>query len=215
MEPDEMKAAWQMLDQRLQQQHRVQWQLLRETRLDKARASLRPLIYAQLLQMLLGLGLVGLGVACWTRNTEVTGLLIAGALVHAFGLLHVICGGITLALIGTVNYDATVLDIQKQMARLLRFQEWNSAACGLPWWIFWVLVVVAFAGLGEPRPDHGTAMWIWLSLAVGVAGLIATWIFGHRAMTGQSKLYPRISDGADGIRRSQRILDEIAAFERE
>ncbi len=215
MEPDELKAAWQQLDHRLQQQHQVQSRLLRESRLDKARASLRPLLWMQIVQMLLGLGLVLLGVACWTRNLDTLGLLIAGMLVHAFGVLHLACGGITITLIGTIDYDVPVLDIQKRMARLLRFQGWNSAACGLPWWIFWVLVVVAFAGLGDVPRSAATAPWIWGSLAVGVIGLLATWRYGRGLVQERRDRRRRVDDGADGIRRSQRILDEVAAFERE
>ena len=64
-------------------------------------------------------------------------------------------------------------------------------------------------------PAAGTAGWIWLSLGIGVVGLLATW--GHRwhaARRPQADHANSRHDGCDGIRRSRRMLDEIERFER-
>lgn len=219
MEPDELKAAWQTLDSRLSRQNDIQLALLRERKLDKARGNLRPLLWGQLLQMVLGIALIVLGVACWTHNLHSTGLLISGVLVHAFGVLHVAMAGLTIALIGTIDYAAPVLRIQKQMARLLRFYTLNANLCGAPWWILWVLVVIAFAGLNPQTAQTQTPVWIWVSLAIGVVGWLGTWAFvwarRRKVVAPQDDAAPCVGDGGDGIRRSQRALDEIAAFEQE
>lgn len=124
-----------------------------------------------------------------------------------------------MGLVGSIDYAAPVLRIQKRMALLLRFYALNANVCGLPWWIMWVLVVVAFPGLGTVAPNAATPMWIWISLVVGVAGLLVTWFFLRVRRAPVAKGAPRAdpcaADGADGIRRSQRLLDEIAEFERE
>ena len=218
MELDELKAAWQSLDRRLQQHDAINLQLFKDTKLEKARSSLRPLLWGQMLQLLLGIGLIVLGVACWTRNADVPGLLVAGILVHAFGIITTVAAGITLGLMGSINYSAPVLKIQKRMALLLRFYTVNANVCGLPWWIMWVLVVIAFAGLGQVDPQAGTSAWIWISLLVGVTGLLGTWCFPlwtRRTPPRSAREDACVADGADGIRRSQRILDEIAQFEKE
>lgn len=218
MEPDELKAAWQSLDRRLQQHDAINLQLFKDTKLERARSSLRPLFWGQMLQLLLGIGLVVLGVACWTRNTGVPGLFVAGILVHAFGVITIAAAGITVGLMGNIDYSAPVLKIQKQMAMLLRFYTINSNVCGLPWWIMWVLVVVAFAGLGPVDPRAATPAWIWISLAIGVVGLLGTWCFflwKRRTLAQHAHGNARVADGADGIRRSQRLLDEIAQFDKE
>ncbi len=217
MEPDELKLAWQSLERRLAQHDTLQREVLRERKLDTARRGLRPLFWGQLLQFLLGIGLIALGVACWTGNTGVPGLLAAGILVHAFGVLNAAAAGIILGLQASIDYAAPVLAIQKRMALLLRFQSLNAVACGLPWWIMWVPVVVAFAGLRPLDPQAGTPAWIWLSLAVGVAGLLGTWglaLWRRRSPASSEADGEQRADGTDGIRRSQRILDEIARFER-
>lgn len=219
MELDELKTAWQTLDRRLQKQADIHLALFKETKLDKARSSLRPLFWGQMLQLALGIALILLGVGCWTRNTEIAGLLVSGILVHAFGIVTVAAAGITLGLIGTIDYSAPVLKIQKQMARLLHFYGINADVCGLPWWIMWVPVVLAFAGLGSHGPQTVTPPWIWIGLAISAAGLLATigftiWKRGKSAKNLSTK-DSWMADGADGIRRSQRILDDVARFEKE
>lgn len=218
MELDELKAAWHALDNRLAQHNRINLELYKEQKLEKARGGLRPLFWGQVLQLLLGIALIVLGVACWTRNTDVPGMLVAGIVVHAFGVITTVAAGITLGLMGSIDYSAPVLRIQKQMAMLLRFYGINANACGAPWWVMWVLVVVAFAGLGQVDPHAATPAWIWISLAIGVVGLLATWSFffwKRRALAQPTRGDARVADGADGIRRSQRILEEISQFEKE
>lgn len=215
MEFDELKQAWRKLGERLERQETINLHLLTESRLDRAKSNLHPLFRGQLLQVLLGVFLIVLGVACWTRNIHVPGLLLSGILVHAFGVANVALAGITVALVATVDYSAPVLRIQKRLALLLRVHAFNAVICAWPWWIMWVPVVIAFAGLGEYPPGATTPLWIWISLATGVAGLLATWLYNwrksHRDQSSPDK--PRC-DGSDGVRESQRILDEIANFER-
>lgn len=221
MELDDLKLAWQTLGSQLERQQQVQWELLRAHRLDRARAQLRPLLWVQALQFLLGIGLVVLGVACWTRNPDVPGLLAGGLLVHAFGLVTAVMAALTIALATQVDYAAPVLRIQRQMARLLRLFELNARVCGAPWWIMWLPVVVAFAGLSPGAPSAGTPAWIGISLAIGIAGLLGTWawsawsIWRLRGGPDTTQGVRCAADGGDGIRRAQRILDDVARFERD
>ena len=217
MELDDLKTAWQALDARLERHDRLQLELLRERHLDRARRNLRPLLVGMALQASLGIGLVVLGVACWRQNLHVPGLLVAGIALHAFGLLHVVLAGMVAGLATTMDYGAPVLAIQKRLRLLLRVQVLNSDACGAPWWILWVLVVVGFAGL-SPAPAAaagGTPAWIWISLGIGLLGMIATWAWIARNRRHPGKPFLRIDDGADGIRRSLRLFDDIDRFERD
>jgi len=216
MEHDDLKTAWQSLEARMARSDQVQLALLRETRLARAKDLLRPLKIGHWLQAALGLALVLLGVACWTRNTEVAGLLVAGIAVHAFGVLTLLGATATLVLAGRVDYAAPVLKIQRQLAALLRVYALNAGLCGAPWWIMWLPVVVAFAGLGNAPVTGGTPGWIVWSLVIGGVGLAATWIYAWRnraRLLATSDGPVDCADGADGIRRSRRLLDEIAAFE--
>jgi len=214
MELDDFKAAWHTLDARLARQERLQLELLQGQRTDRARRNLRPLSIGMALQALLGLGLVVLGVACWKQNVGTTGLFATGIALHAFGILHIALAGIVAGLASTVDYASPVLAIQKRLRLMLRVQVLNSNLCGAPWWIMWVLVVVGFAGLSPQTASSGTPGWIWISLAIGVAGTVATWAWTARAARNRSGLYARIDDGTDGIRRNLALFDDIERFER-
>lgn len=215
MELDDFKSAWQALDARLARHDRLQLELLREHRLHQARRNLRPLHVGLLLQLLLGIGLVALGVACWTRNLDAGGLLAGGIALHAFGVLNIAFAGILIALAAGIDLASPVLTIQKRLRLLLRLQTLNSNLCGAPWWIMWVVVVVGFAGLSPQPAAAGTPAWIWISLGIGVAGTLATWAWAARAAGRPDGLHARIDDGTGGIRRSLHLLDDLDQFGRD
>lgn len=206
MELDELRHAWQVLGRQLEQQGAVQRELLRERRLERMRRGLRPLFWAQLAQGALGAGLIALGVSCWTAHLQVPAMLATGLLVHAFGVVTLLMALLTTALVLRIDYAAPVARIQQQLAQLRRVYRVNSNVCGLPWWFFWVLVVVAFA---EVEPGQATPRWVLASLAVGVVGLLAT--AGFIAWRRGSGRGPgALSDESAGIRRGERVLAEIA-----
>ena len=214
MELDELRTAWQSLGRQLERHDALQLRMYRHDRVGTARRGLRPLLWGQALQIAFGLGLLLLGLECWTRNTHLPALLATGVILHAFGVVNIALAALTIGLATTIDYGAPVLDIERRMARLLRVHGINAAVCGLPWWIMWVLVVVAVAGVQGVPADAGTPGWITLSLGVGVAGLVATALYAWlRRRPAIDPAQPRC-DGGDGIRRSQRILAELAEFER-
>lgn len=218
MEHDDLKMAWQALERRLAQQERLQTDLLREDRLLQARRRLRPLLVGQWLQLSLGAALAWLGAACWTQQLDTPAFLAAGLAVHGFGVLTLIGAVTTLSLAAAVDYDAPVVRIQKRLAQLLRAQTLNMALCGTPWWIAWVLVVVAVAGLRDSGAGATAAAWVWGSLAVGALGMLATWGWIWRSATrpsGAESDAPgtRCSDGTHAIRRSRQLVAEVTRFE--
>lgn len=215
MELDDFKTAWQALDARLARHDRMQLELLHGQRMDRARRNLRPLFIGMALQALLGLGLVVLGVACWKQNLHAPGLFATGIVLHAFGVLNIAFAGIVAGLSSSLDYGSPVLAIQKRLRLLLRIQVFNSNACGAPWWIMWVLVVLGVAGLERHDPAAGTPAWISISLALGLCGLLATWAWAARRRPDVGDPYRDRCDGFDGIRRGRRLLEEIADFERE
>lgn len=228
MELDELKQAWQRLGHQVERQEAVQLQILRDRKLDKVRSNLRPLFWGQFLQFLLGIGLIALGVACWTRNGDVSGVFATGVLVHAFGVITAVMAVITMVLVASIDYSAPVLAIQKRMAQLLRFYTLNANVCGLPWWVMWALVIVAFFGLGTVDPGPGTPpgtqvplSWIVINLGIGIAGLLGAGVWYARSKRRRGTIEQAMSedcdnaDGGDGIRRGRKLLDEIARFERE
>lgn len=216
MEHDELRAAWQDLSRNLERQNAINQELLREGKLARMRRSLLPLVIGQVLQIALGVGLVVLGVACWQRNADTTSYLLAGIVVHAFGVVTAVLAGITLGLIATLDYSASVLKIQKQLGLLRRFYAFNGAIAGVSWWVMWAVVVVAFAGLA-PHPYVDPA-WVGWTLGIGVAGLVATWGAWWWAQHNPHRRFATwLNDTAVGasLRKAQARLDEVRGFERD
>ena len=139
---------------------------------------------------------------------------------HEHGVVNVAWAGITLGLIGCIDYAAPVLAIQKRLALLQRFQALGAVICGLPWWIMWLLVVIAFAGLGghSASVDANTPEWIWITLAVCLLGLVGTWWFYRWSQrAGHPRLAKAMRDTVIGtsLRKAQAQLDELERFEKE
>ena len=223
MELDELKQAWRTLGRQLERHDAIQLRLYRDSKLDKARSSLRPLVFGQLMQLLFGLPFLLLAVALWTRAGASSlplpwTTLAAGIFVHAYGLATVVLAGLTLGLIGTVNYSAPVVVIQKQLARLRRFYIFNGMIVGLPWWLMWVPVLMVLGGLGDVDLYARAPSMVWTGLGIGVAGLLGTWWF-HRwsRQPARLRLGKRLDESCTGgsIRKAQALLEEIAEFERE
>lgn len=216
MEPNELQAAWQALNERIERSDALNLQLLRERKLDKLQRSLRPLAIGQVLQIALGIGLCVLGIACWKHNLHLPAYFASGIVVHAFGVANIAFGAITLSLIGTLDPAAPLLKIQTRFGLLRRFYGFGGAALGLPWWILWVPVMLAFAGLLPKAPDVPTA-WVWWNLGIGLAGLLATWAaFWWAQRHPQANALSRWlvdTAHAQSLRRAQRQLDELRAFE--
>ncbi len=218
MELDELKHAWQTLGRQLERQDSINLQLFRENKLDKARSSLRPLFWGQIAQILFGVAFILLAVSFWPQHRDVPHLLVAGILVHVYGVATIILAGITLGLVSHIDRSAPVLAIQKQLARLRRVYIINGMVTGLSWWLIWIPVLMVLTGLAGADLYATAPSLIWIGLAVGIVGLLATgWFHRWSHAPRRAEFGKRVDDSAAGgsIRNSQRFLDEIAQFEHE
>jgi hypothetical protein len=219
MELDELKTAWRTLDRRLEQQNALNLKLFVDTRLDKLRSRLRPLYWGQMLQMTIGVLLVLFAVGFWTQHRDVTHLLLAGVIVHVYGVLMIICGGVTLGLMSRIDYAAPVLAIQKQLAAVRRLYIGSGMLVGVSWWLLWMpFMMVAFAALFGADLYANAPSVIYGGSVVGVLGLIATaWLRRWSRDPRRPRLARFVEDSVTGgsLRNAQVHLDEIARFERE
>lgn len=217
MEFDDMKAAWQTLDRRIEQQHALNLQLFRDSRSDKARTGLRPLYWGQVAQIFYGVLMILLGVSVWRSHSEIPQLFVSGIIVHVYGVVAIMLAGITLGMIRRLDYSAPVLAIQKQIAQLRSFYVRSGMIVGLSWWLFWIPFVACFfawlAGVDVFANMGGAIGW---SAGVGVAGLLATWGFHRWAeRSGHVRWVKAMNDnmGGSSLRKVQALLDEIKRFE--
>jgi hypothetical protein len=217
MELDEMKLAWQGLDRRLEQQHVLNLQMFRDGRLDKLRRGLRPLAWGQAIQMLIGvLGLLVLA-PIWIAHWRDPAVLVAGVVIHTYCVGLIIVGAVVQSHVARIDYGAPVLVIQRQLLQLRRiYAVWGAITVGWPWWFLTapLLIVLTRGAIMRDAPSA-----IWIQLAVGAVGLVATWWFFYRwsRRPERGELARRIDDSTAGgsIRRAYAALEEISRFEQE
>ncbi len=141
MENDEIKAAWQLLERRVQQQMIWQTEQRNERQLARARRSIWPLYVGQLLQILFGIGLLALGVAVWPSHRREPLIFAQGLLVHLYGVLLIAGGGSAWGLLAGIDYAAPVVEIQARLGRARRFFVVAGMVLGWSWWLLWIPVL--------------------------------------------------------------------------
>ncbi len=213
MELDEMKLAWQGLDQRLAQQYALNLQLFRDGRLEKLRRGLRPLVWGQGIQLTLGLCLTGLAVAFWSSHVSVLHLLVCGLLVQTYGVLLMAFAGRCLYLIQRIDYASPVLMIQRQLADLrawrVKVEAPVNAVLGCFVWIPVTWMNLAWYGI-----DLWSRTFLYWSISSGLVGLavVALVVWWMR----RAGMLRKMEDNAAGrsLQRADAMLRDIARFER-
>lgn len=216
MELDDLKQAWAALDRRLARQESLRLHLFRSDVLDKARRGLRPLYWGQVVQILFGVGMIVLGVALWTSHRDTWALLVTGLIVHAHGVITIICSGLVLGYMSRIDYAAPVLAIQQRFGTLRRIYGLTSTVVNHPWWLMWLFVMIAIFGLVGVNMYAVAPVFVWICMAAGIAGLLGTWVW-HRWRHGRVGAHHLYGENAacGSLRRAQKMLDEVARFEQE
>ena len=216
MELDEMKQAWQALDRRLEQQHALSLQLFRDGRVDTLRRGLRPLVWGQAMQMLIGAAGLLVLAPIWIAHWHDLAVLIAGLVLHAYCVGLIAVGAAVQVHVAQIDYAAPVLTIQRQLLRLRRtYAVGGALAVGLPWWFLTAPLLVL---LSRGEIMLRAPMVIWSQLAIGALGLLATAWFHHWSHRPQrASLARRLDASAAGgsLRRAQAALDEVVRFAQE
>lgn len=220
MELDELKLAWQQLDQQLQKQNQFNLEVLRDKKLDKTRKSLRPLYWGHILQILLGIVSIIFAVAVWRKNLDTTAVFVSGLIVHAYGIMLIATAGWVLDRLSKLDYSAPVLDIQKQLLRIERAYVRGGWLVGLPWWLLWIpysLGLAGLAGLDLFTMAQGSG-WITWSIVVGVIGMAATWLWYRWATDPKrAERAQRVKANIAGksLTKAKQFLEDIERFEQE
>jgi hypothetical protein len=219
MELDDLKQAWQTLDQRLEQQGTLQLRLYRDGKLDALRRQLRPLAWGQSLQIVFGAVVAVASAMFWNSHQHVTPMLVAGIVMQVYGLAAIVMGANTLVRLSRIDYSAPVLAMQKQLAEARRLHVLGGMLVGLPWWVLWLPVLMMFcrAAFGADLYSHSQA-WFWSNIAVGIAGFAGSlWLHRWSQQPGRPRLARLVDDSLTGssLRKAQAVLNEIAEFERD
>lgn len=213
---DELKRAWQRLDDRLARHETLLLAGHRQRGLDDLRASLRPLRWGQLLQIPLGILVIVAAVASWRSRWDMVSVRIAALVVHAYGVALIVAGAHTLRLLARLDYAAPVLEIQRRLARLQRWFGLSGLVLGMAWWVLWLPVLLMLGGVRRidllahaPRALLG---YLALSLAALAASL---WLVRWAERSSRPAVRGWAERAAAGVSllRARAALDEIRRFE--
>ena len=217
MELDEMKLAWQNLDRRLEEHLSRNKKALLQEKLEKAPRKLRPLVWGQGIQIVIGSIMALMAAGFWSATSEIPHLFYAGISLHIYGLLLIAFGVAMQAMMSRVDYAAPVIEIQKQLARVRGLYIQYGTILGLVWWLLWIpLTMIVFAwAFGFDIYAKGPPMMITSWWIIGFTGLIAT--LGFMAWASKRPgLSKKMEDSAAGksLNNAVKFLDEIAEFEK-
>lgn len=210
MELDDLKVAWQALDRRFEQQWTLSLEVVRDGKLEKVRRGLHPLWLGQIAKIVFGICLMLLFGRPWVAYRGIPHLMIPALAIHVYGLIFVILGARTIALIARVDYAAPVIQIQRQLAELQRWRArvaWPLLAmAGCLMWI--PMMLLAFEGSGSDLWVVNPKFVYW-NIATGF--LLVALLYGLLRWT---RTRGRDLTGG-GVRKAQQELDKIARFEKE
>nr|WP_199044208.1 hypothetical protein [Dyella sp. ASV24] len=220
MELEELKAAWRELDRRVADQQALQWQILRDQRMDRLRRGLGPMRWWQSVQLALGITLLLWGVSVWSSHLHTPVAFGSGIALQVFGTLAAIFAGRLLALLNGIDYASPVVDIQRRLAELRRWRVRVEApvfaVLGSVIWIPVMLILIQYDFDREGRDywDHTHGLVPWMILSGGVSLAIVALIYVVLRRLGKRRWMEDQFAGT-GVRRAERMLEDIARFERE
>ena len=215
MELDEMKSAWEALNQQLKRENAISLALLTHQKLASTRSGLRPLFWGQMLQILFGACFLLLAVALWSTKPTAISVIVAGVVVHAYGIGCLIAAGTVMAAISNIDYSGSVLEIQDRLARLRRAYIVGGIVAGLTWWFLWVPLLMLLAALVHVNLYAHAPSLVWVGLAVGVVGLGGMiFLYACSRKPSHEKLRRFVDQAmiAKSIQRAQAQLNEIRQF---
>jgi len=218
MELDEMKMAWETLNQHLQRESAISLAMYTDHKLTAVRSRLRPLFIGQLLQLFFGLCFVLLAVALWSTRPTAVSVIVAGVVVHVYGIACIVAAAAVMGGISRIDYAGSVLEIQEKLARVRHSYIVGGIVGGLTWWFLWIPILMVLLGLVHVNLYAHAPSVIWGGTAVGVVGLAGMlWLYAHSRKPGRERLRRFVDEAVVGrsLQRAQAQLDEVRQFAQE
>jgi hypothetical protein len=221
MELDELKASWQRLDHRVQELTAINRRLMMDNTVRKARWRLAPWIAGAVANVGFGLFFAVASANFWSSHLDSPAALIGGIATHVLSILFIVIGVGRLALARQVDFTRPVLEIQRSLASMQKWEAWSFHAAWLGICLLMVAFMFAFAvglaGLGfwhwdwERIPGYFFFnLLLWLVAAVGPLLLY----FWSRRRNGRFAARMDAFLTSHSIARARATLDELDEFAR-
>lgn len=217
MDLDDLKQAWQSIDQRLQKQEALQRALLLERKAGGLRRILGGFAREQIsVAVLCMLGFFLATSAGGGKNASLA--LTVSALVCGAYFMAAFAGMFwVIQRVGDVDYAAPVVQIQQRLAALRATYVKVGLWVGMPWLLLWLpFAVVALEAIAGIDLGHRLEASYWLAnagFAIVACGLL--FVFYRRSQrTPDSRLARALRDGLSGrsLRRAQSELEALKRY---
>ncbi len=218
MELEELKTTWETLNQHMKRESAISLAMYTDHKLEVTRSRLRPLFVGQILQLFFGVGFLLLAVALWSTRPAAISVIVAGVVVHLYGIGCIVAAGVVMGAIRNIDYAGSVTEIQEKLARVRRAYIVSGIGAGLTWWFLWIPVLMVLLGLVHVNLYAHAPLVIWGSLAVGVVGLAGMlWLYAYSRKPAHVRLRRFVDQAVIGrsLQRAQAQLDEIRQFAQE
>jgi hypothetical protein len=176
-----------------------------------------PVIVGAVANVVLGAFFAVVAASFWSSHLDSPPALVGGIALHAMSILFIVIGVGRLELARRIDFSRPVLEIQRSLASLQKWEAWSFHAAWVGCCLLTLAVVIAFtltamgARVWERAPGYLLAnLLVWL--AIGLAPpLLHAW---SRRRNG--KLAARMDAflTSNSIARARAAIDEIEEFAR-
>ncbi len=218
MELDDLKSAWKSLDSRLAAQNAMAFMALKDARTARAKSALRPLLVGQCIQLTAGALLCIPFASFWIEHRATPHLLVFGLMLHGYAVLLILFAARELYQISSIDYAASVVDIQRRLATLRNWRVRAAPVFGFTGCFVWIpFMLVIFRSLGVDVWVNTPSVVLWFVASGAVAAIVLGVFMWVMRRPGSARFARSLQDDAAGksVIRAQKALADIAAFERE
>jgi hypothetical protein len=154
MELDELKASWQRLDQRVQELTSINRRLMVDSSVHKARWRLAPLVMGAAAGVLVGAFFALLSAIFIGDHAASPAARFAGGALLGMSLVYCLVHAVRLALALRIDFTRPVLEIQRSLASLQRWEAWSFHAL----WVACCVLPLGFLNAAAIAM-HGAVIW--------------------------------------------------------
>jgi hypothetical protein len=218
MEPNELKATWQRMEEVLERGNRLTAELLRRQNVDAAQKSLRPLKWGQIMQILFGVCFLALAAVAWANKPTSPSVIASAITVQIYGIGCIITAGSVLSSLRRIDYAGPVVNTQTGLAKVRRTYGISILIAGLSWWFLWIVLLMLVVGLGHIDLYAHARSWIQGDIVVGIAGWFGIYgLFRYAAKSNNMQLRRFVERVAFGrsLSAAMEQIAEIRKFEKE
>lgn len=217
MELDELKSSWQRLDQRVDELTVINRKLLNETLARKIRWRLAPVVIGAVLNIAIGAWFALVWGGSWSEHLARPAVAIAGMALHLASIGLIVIGAVRLALVRKIDFSRPVIEIQRSLATLQKFEAGSFHAVWFGCWALlpaaMIALVMGFAGIDL---WERASSYLIANFAVCLAGGLAPLLLHQWARRRHGRLAAWIDDflTSRSIARARTTIAEIDEFTR-